>query len=141
MTHYTRLAPLKTLAKDFKQAAVLRLGAETTARSKNNECQLKKMKALMTKGAVRWQEEFEKLSKLVDDARKEAKPPGYLLNTVTGAVHQILIHHDWAGSKARTFCGWDYVKSKASVMPVRGHGTNRDMICDTCMSEVRAALA
>ena len=141
VTHYTRLAPLKTLAKDFKHAAALKLGAETSARSKANEGQLKKMRAILTKEAKKWEEEFAKLNELIDKVKKEAGPPRYLLNTVTGAIHQILLHHDWAGINARTFCGWEYARSKASVLPVKDHGHDRELICDTCMSEVRAALA
>ena len=93
----------------------------------------------MTKDAVKWQEELAELNKLIAQVREEAEPPGYLLNAVTGAVRQILLHHDWAGARARACCGWDNVKSKASVMAVGGHGANRDMICDTCMSEVSAS--
>ena len=99
------------------------------------------MNAVLSKEAKKWEEEFEKLNAMVEKVKKVAGSPGYLLNAVTGATHKILLHHDWAGIKARTFCGWEYVRSKASVLPIKDHGTDREVICDTCMSEVRAALS
>ena len=138
VTHYTRLAPLSTIAADFKRAVEDKKSkgkqpVDTKAIKDN-------IKKSVNEHVAKLEEELNTLADLTHQVRKEAVPKGYVRNKRTGVVHEILLRFDEAGQDAKTHCGWEYVMAKVGITLQADPPTKYKEICGTCMSE-RSELA
>ena len=140
ITHYTRLAPLKTLGYDIK-AALRKKRTKTTTSPDIYQPGLnnKNVKALMDTQLVDMKEEINRLQTLINKVELECRPKQYLKHRITGSHHKVLCSVADAGDGALTWCGWSNAKKKYEVLADIAP-KHRDEICGECMPELKASL-
>ena len=155
VTHYSKLAPLKALTADFKQA-VLRhqQGVASSASSPSSrssrlvphssdtgvsqEWYEEKVLAVMNQHAVKYQKQFEELQDMIKRVKVQ-RARRFVVNRKTRVTHRILAGFDDVGWAAVTHCGWRFAHSQ--VMITDEEPTKPDETCDTCLPALRAVLA
>ena len=141
--HYTRLAPLKSLASDFKRAITDKSSSKPTKRGQSTPLARdtfpqKKVMQLLGDQAKAFDEEMTKLKGLLKKLTEDCKPKEYVQNKLTLKTHLIVASFQDVGSEAITSCGWRYAHAD-----VRFQGeppTTKESTCSTCLPELAAAL-
>ena len=135
ITHYTRLAPLRSLATDMK--------GRIAKRNLDNKCSSNEQAILKLKNSVethmsKVQEEIHRLDEMIKKSETSGKPKRYLKNRKNCVLHYILAGYEDVGPGAITHCGWKYAFAKVEVAL---HGPRfKQEACDTCMAELRRSL-
>ena len=135
--HYTRSAPLKTIADDMKKNAASK--ASDKAIHDVGEMTIS-LKAAMDAIIVDYEARFMELKVAVAAAEKLAKPRSYVTNRKSGKVHKILTRVEDMGSEALCYCSFRYAKAPVKIsqeLPI----VTRDLYCSTCLADVRAEMA
>ena len=152
ITHYTRLAPLKSITSDFKRA-VLRAGLDhsakiTDAKSKEKNHKTKvnkrgidmhKVHSVMQAELLRFEQEMELLRRIVNKMAHQCRPRVYCQNKKTLITHRIAVGFEEAGMRARTMCGWKYARADVNISA--DPPAVRKQTCDNCLPALRASLA
>ena len=144
ITHYTRLAPLRSITNDFKRA-VLQAAPhgnkiavkDQTKAIKPNGSDVKKVLKVMKKELQKYEAEIKEPSALVEKTRHELGPRSYVTNMKTQVVHRVGTTIQEAGLHARTLCGWRCASKGALSVDAP---TVRKRFCDTCLPALRASL-
>ena len=143
-THYTRLAPLRSITNDFERAILQaaphnnNIAIKDQAKAiKPKGSDVKKVLRIMKKVLQKYEAEIKELSALVEKTRHELGPRSYVTNTKTQVVHRVGTTIQEAGLHARTLGGWRYASKGALSMVAP---TVRKKTCDTCLPALRASL-
>ena len=152
ITHYTRLAPLKSITTDFKRAilnAEAKRGADTNKKHKQGKdkphrqksitgLDKKKIEASLKKELMKTAEELDLLRDMIKRVSRECAPRRFVTNAKSHITHRVAAGFEEAGLKARTLCGWKFARSDVimSVDPPK----ERKKTCDTCLPALRATL-
>ena len=146
ITHYTRLAPLKTPAEDFKRIAIRKVLSDkmqetdgTRRKLAREAIDMKKMNKEVNKQICALQDEMVELKVLIKRAEDERRPPVYVQNPKSGVVHKVLTSLEQAGIHARSVCSYKWVAGAARKVDTLPR--DADLICDTCMGEQKAEMA
>ena len=124
ITHYTRLAPLRSITNGFKRAILntaprhdkKAIKDDTKAAAKPKGCDIKKVLGVMKTELQKYEAEIREPNILIQRTRHELGPRTYVTNMKTQVVHRIGTTIEEAGLHARTLCGWRYAaKEKLSV--------------------------
>ena len=86
ITHYARLAPLKTLATDMKKALAKKDGKSSRDRDKET---MRKVRESVDEHMAKVKVEVERLEQMIKEAEAKRNPTKYLKNRVTGISHLI----------------------------------------------------
>ena len=155
VTHYTRIAPLKTITDDFKRRhqcksitppmmddleKQLKVIVTKTLKHGNPHRKLatheSKIKAIMDANAVKYDELKTELEEKIKQAEKRCAPRRFCVNRKTGCVHKVLSAFEEAGPDAITYCGWKY--AHASIKMVTEPTEDGKDVCPTCLPELKA---
>ena len=137
VARYTRSAPLKSIAEDFKRNEVERQAVKSSKDVKINADKLDSTLAIITE---EYQKKYDELRSLIRYIEKQSRPREYVISRRAGKVRRILTRVEDIGSEAITDCNFRYAKAPlktSSDLPA----VSRDKYCATCLSEVRASLA
>ena len=86
VVHYTRTAPLKSIAEDFKQDEVERKAVENAKEVKVATAKLTNTLAIITD---EYQRKYDELRSLITYVEKQSRPREYVINRKTGKIHRI----------------------------------------------------
>ena len=139
VTHYTRLAPLKTITADYKKAILDRSGDKPKETSGEETKRIAKLKHSMDATVKSMQEEFKRLDDMIKAVELSLKPSKFVRNRKTNVVHRVLCGFEEAGDSAITFCGWRYAAKKVTLQ--KEAPDKRKETCKTCLPALRASLA
>jgi len=135
--HYTRLAPIEDIAKDFKRAKT-RHGIDETVRTISvNQRKIKQTVDNMMTGI---REEVAALQDRVDEVSKDCRPRPIVINKDTAKVHRVLTTVLDAGAEAAAFCGFKYAYCSKIFSTSIPEGTTRKMVCGSCFKGERNSL-
>ena len=138
MIHYTRTAPLATLAADYKQH-------EESKKSTSNVLALKRSTAKLDSAIKSITDEYEtkfrELQELIKEVEYMAQPREYVTNRVTQKVHKILTRVEDVGNAAMTCCAFKYARGAVSTHEELPHDLKRKHMCTTCLADLRAKTA
>ena len=135
ITHYARLAPLKTLSTEMKSALAKQSKRDSSERMKET---MKKVKKSVDEHIVKVKAEVERLESMIREAEAKRNPTKYLKNRVTGISHLILSSVEEVGSEAITHCGWTYAHKKVEVLTTAPKF--KQHACDTCVGPLKRSL-
>ena len=146
ITHYTRLAPLRSITNDFKRA-ILNTATQKVSKGKaikddanksnTKGSDTKKVLKILKAELKKYEEEIAELNRRVKRTRHKLGPRTYVTNTKTQVVHRIGTTIEEAGLHACTLCGWRCAaKGRLSV----DAPTVLKKTCDTCLPALRASL-
>ena len=140
ITHYARLAPLKNLGEEFKNAMKKkRSGSEQLVTTTKPNINKAEVKMIMDEQLENMKQELNMIQDITKKVEKECRPKEYLKNRVTGSHHRILCSISDAGQGALTWCGWSYATKKFEVLSSRSP-TYRGEVCGGCMPDLKASL-
>ena len=137
VTHYTRLAPLKTITADFRRAVLDKAAGSTEARGKG-VADHRKIQKVLNKAMQKVSEEISRLDEAVEKLKKATEPPLYVKNMITKSEHRVLTTVEDMGADAVAVCGYAY--ARGSFRLIRNQPTSKKLTCGTCMPELKASL-
>ena len=161
ITHYTRIAPLRSLTEDFKRrqerhtpkaedispARLIAIEDELKVamntelenrmntilnETKSNEIKVRKIMDKCFEAHVELQ---NKINKFIEKNSHQNFDKPLCTNTRTKVTHKILTTIQSAGNEARTWCMWKYAKGFARL--AEELGTTGDTPCKECFPEFR----
>ena len=151
VTHYSKLAPLKALTHDFKQAVLRHQRAIGPGSSSEKPGKKKKVKhsidesaaidkilSVVNEQALEYQKQVDDLHALISKVKTQ-RLRRFVVNRKTKVAHRILAGFEDIGPAAITHCGWKYARSQVSITDEEP--TKAEEACDTCMPALRALLA
>ena len=134
--HYTRAAPLKTIADDMKRNAA---STSNTKAISDVSAMTTSLKDAMDAIMVDYEARFVELKDAIKVAEDMARPRTFVTNRKSGKVHKILTRIEDIGSEAMTYCSFKYAKAPVKISKELPD-VKREMYCSTCLGEVRAAM-
>ena len=137
VVHYTRSAPLKSIAEDSKRSEGERKAVKNARVVKITTDKLINTLAVISD---EHHKKYDELRSLIKYVEKQSRPREYVINRKTGNVHRILTTVEYIGSEAITYCNFRYAKAPvktSSELPA----ASRDRYCATCLADVRDAMA
>ena len=161
ITHYTRIAPLKSLTEDFKRrqmkstpndddispSKLLDIGDELKSTmtaaletrvkdivkdAKENDTRIRN---IMDKCFAAHETLQNKIDNFIKENSKRTLDKPLCINTRTKVTHKVLTSIQTAGNEARTWCMWKY--AKGYVRLIDELGVSGDHPCKECYPEYR----
>ena len=130
VTHYTRLAPLKTITNDFKAAVARRHGGVTEPKPRMDRPVQK-----LTKQLEQYDRELEELRLAIKGMETSKRPVEYARNLRAGVLHKVLVAIG-EDHPPKAYCGWKYSKYTYSL---QGEAPDdSDEICGDCFPRLKA---
>ena len=137
VTHYTRLAPLKTITADFRRAVLDKAAGSTEAKGKG-VVDHRKIQKVLNQAMLKVSEEIARLDQAVEELKKSTEPPLYVKHLITKSEHRVLTTVEDMGTDAVAVCGFAY--ARRSFRLLRQQPTIKKLTCGSCMPELKASL-
>ena len=134
--HYTRAAPLRTLADDMRRDTEDKTAKEASGDVTSMTVELKKaVDSIMVDYELR----FKELTDAVARAELQSRPRLYVTNRKSGKVHRVLTAVEDVGIEAMCDCSYKYARAAVRIskdLPI----VQRDLYCMRCLSDVRTTI-
>ena len=131
--HYTRTAPLTTIAADYKRA---RAQKKTTDEISKLARRNAKLEMHMDEASKRYEDQLSELKALIAKVEKVARPRQIVLNRKSNRYHKVLTHVVDVGSDAIAYCGWKYARVPVAFFSDLPEDAVK--ICSTCLGDKKA---
>ena len=136
--HYTRTAPLNTLAIEYKRNRDEKNTTTTITNLTKTSAKLNKTLKAITDD---YETKFADIQKIIKQMEVNAAPREFVTNRVTQKIHKILTRVEDVGRDAITYCGFKYAKASVSTHKEVPQDAKREHLCTTCLADLRAKTA